>query len=139
MIRRESRDRGQTLAEFALVLPVLLLLLMAVFDFGRAIYAFNTVSNAARAGARVAIVDQNSARIEEKAVAQAISMNRDELDIDFVGPSTSCPGAVKIGCPVSVTVTYQWSALTPIIGNLIGPIELASTTSMPIERIFTSP
>ena len=52
----KQRNHGQALAEFGLVLPLLVLLFMAIFDFGRLIYAYNTVSNAARAGARTAVV-----------------------------------------------------------------------------------
>ena len=54
LLRRKSR--GQTLVEFALILPIFVLLLVGIFDFGRAIYAYNTISNAAREAVRVAIV-----------------------------------------------------------------------------------
>ena len=56
---REGRGRGQALVEFSLALIPFLLLLMAVFDFGRAIYIYNGVSQAAREVARVASVDPN--------------------------------------------------------------------------------
>ena len=55
--------RGQALVEMAIVLPVLLIILLGIFDFGRAIYAFNTISNSAREAARLAIVDQNTAAV----------------------------------------------------------------------------
>ena len=55
------------MVEFALVLPVLILLLVGIFDFGRAVYAFNTVNNAAREGVRLAIVDQNCDAIGQAA------------------------------------------------------------------------
>src|SRR6185503_7377339 len=58
MLRRHDRSRGQALVELALALPVLLLIFMGLFDFGRAVFAYNSLSNAAREGARVAIVDQ---------------------------------------------------------------------------------
>ena len=68
------RNRGQALAEFALVFPVFFLLLMGILDFGRAIYAYNTLSNASRAAVRVAIVDQNVTAITDKARATAIGI-----------------------------------------------------------------
>lgn len=52
------RSSGQGLVEFAIVLPIIVFLFIALFDFGRAVYAVNTVANAAREGARVAAVDQ---------------------------------------------------------------------------------
>ena len=52
--------RGQALVEFALVLPLFVLLLLAIFDFGRVIWARNVLENAAREGARQAIVHGDS-------------------------------------------------------------------------------
>ena len=59
-VNRSHVSRGQALVEFALILPVLLLLIFGVVDAGRLIFTYNTVSNAARDGARVAIVNQST-------------------------------------------------------------------------------
>lgn len=53
-----KNQKGQALVETALVLPLLLLLVMGLFEFGRAMYIKNTLNNAARAGVRVAVVTQ---------------------------------------------------------------------------------
>lgn len=55
--RRVGRRRGQTLVEFALVLPVFLLMLFGLIDMGRFVYLNSTLSQAAREGARVAAVE----------------------------------------------------------------------------------
>jgi Flp pilus assembly protein TadG len=55
--RRTRRDRGQTLVEFALVLPVFMLLLFGLLDMGRFVYLNSTLSQAAREAARVAAVE----------------------------------------------------------------------------------
>ena len=55
---RRPKERGQGLVEFALVFPVFILLLFGILDLGRAVYAYNTIGDAAREGARVAIVNQ---------------------------------------------------------------------------------
>jgi len=138
------QNRGQSLVEFALILPVLLLLVMGVFDFGRAIFAFNTVSNAAREGARTAIVDQSSVSgvplAATRAADQAIALGLDpsdtaDIDVQYLMPDlgSSCPSR-DIGCVAQVRVQYQFVAVTPIIGNILGPITVASTTLIPIER-----
>jgi Flp pilus assembly protein TadG len=57
---RSAPSRGQALVEFAFAILVFLLLLMAIFDFGRGIYTYNGVSQAAREIARAASVNQNS-------------------------------------------------------------------------------
>ena len=133
MNRRRGDSRGQSLVEFALVLPILLVMFMGIFDFGRAIFAFNSVSNAAREGMRVAIVNQNPTVITSKAKAAMTGLPPDGTSVTF----TNC-GTLKIGCLASVKVTYGWQALTPIIGNLVGPKTIESTTTMPVERVYTS-
>jgi Flp pilus assembly protein TadG len=55
-----QRSRGQTLVEVALVLPVFLVLLMILFDFGRVVYAMNTINQDAREGVRRGIVSTSS-------------------------------------------------------------------------------
>lgn len=59
MIRRPSskRRRGQSLVEFALVLPIFLLLLFGLIDAGRLVYQHSVLSQAAREGARLAAVE----------------------------------------------------------------------------------
>jgi hypothetical protein len=54
---RTRGDLGQGLVEFALVLPVFLLIVLAVFDSGKGVYSYNTVTQAAREGARLAAVE----------------------------------------------------------------------------------
>ena len=53
--RRGSRTRGQSLVEFAVVLPVFLLILSGILDFGFLLYSRMTVISATREGARVAV------------------------------------------------------------------------------------
>jgi TadE-like protein len=59
-VRRPFAQRGQGVAEFALVLPLFLLMLFGIVDIGRAIWAYDDVSNAAREGARYASVHGNT-------------------------------------------------------------------------------
>src|SRR5919108_4705909 len=133
---RRRREAGQSLVETALVLPVLLIILMGIFDFGRAIFAYNAVSNSAREAVRVAIVNQNTTAVEDEAKRSAIGLDPTEIDVTF--SITDC-GPVLVGCTAQVQVDHEWTAITPIVGNLIGPIQLSSTTEMKVERAFSSP
>lgn len=136
MTRRNGRA-GQSLVEVALVLPILLVILLGVFDFGRAVFAFNAVANAAREAARVAIVDQKTSGVVAEGKQAALGLDPATVDVDF--SVADCPEPVLIGCTAQVTVDYEWRAITPVIGSIIGPIQLSSTTAMPIERVFISP
>jgi hypothetical protein len=59
-MKTRDRSRGQALVEFALVLPVLVLLLTGFFDLGRVVLAHDSLSNAAREAARYAVVHGGS-------------------------------------------------------------------------------
>jgi Flp pilus assembly protein TadG len=141
--RRHLRagSRGQTLSEFALVVPLVLLIFMGLFDLGRAVYAYTTISNAAREGARILIVDQSqaagvyAAQTEAAGSAFALGITPASVSVTFRSPdlSTSC-NARTIGCIAEVLVPYSYTAITPIIGQLIGPISMSSTVRIPIER-----
>jgi TadE-like protein len=136
-VTRRRRQEGQSLVEMALVLPILLLILMGIFDMGRAIFAFNAVSNAAREAARLAIVDQKTSGVVAEGKRSAIGLDPSTVDVTFTLPD--CPGAVLIGCTAQVKVDYPWQAITPIIGSVVGPIQLSSTTEMRVERAYSSP
>ncbi|MEW5991736.1 MAG: TadE family protein [Chloroflexota bacterium] len=141
--RRRVGDgsRGQTLSEFALVIPLILLIFLGLFDLGRAVYAYTTISNAAREGARVLIVDQSQAsgvykaQTEAADTAFALGIAPGSVTVTFRSPdlSSSCTDRT-IGCVAEVSVPYSYSAITPIIGQLVGPISMSSTVRIPIER-----
>lgn len=160
------RTRGQALVEFALLLPVLVTLLFGILDLGRAVYAYNTIGNAARVGARVAAVNQlvsstecNEARpIEDPAdphwtartcaAASAISLGVRPEDVTVTYspppslPSLGCPNSpsvtnpLHVGCLATVHVTYQWSPFTPVISAMFSSITMDSTSQASIERVF---
>jgi len=161
-MRRQRRNKGraQGLVEFALVLPVFLLILFGIFDAGRLIVTYNALANSARAGARVAIVNQSpagsttcdttSATAWPKgcAIASGTGANVQEADVDVqIRNSTDSDECrtdtgdptVKIGCIAVVRVDGRFEALTPIIGQILGPIDLSSTTKIPIERVCSNP
>ena len=131
-LRRLARraSGGQSLVEFALVLPLLILVMVGVFDAGRAIYAYNTVSNAARAGARVAIVNQDSAEIRARAKEMGVSLGLADGDIALDG----CGGSVELGCSYEVRVRYVFTPALPFI-DLVFPNEVSSTAVMTVEHV----
>jgi Flp pilus assembly protein TadG len=137
MIRRRDR-RGQTIVEFALILPIFILLLVGIIDFGRAVYASSTIQNAAREAVRVAIVDQNTTVIETEAIEQAVALGIDgaNVDVTFLDPDYTagpCSTTPNVGCIVEVEVRYAYNAATPILGNIVGTINMSGSSRQPIE------
>lgn len=138
-----DRSRGQALVEFAVVVPVFVLLLLGITDLGRAVYAYHTLNNAAREGARQAIVDQYEAHIKDVAATQAVGVGATAADVyvDYRAPSTpevenSCDANVGadavVGCIAVVRVTYDYTAATPVIGNIVGTVEMAGESRFPV-------
>lgn len=126
--------------EFALIFPMVILLLVVVFDLGRAVYAQHTIGNAARGGARMAIVDQRFSEIQRAAHERSVGMAPSEVIVNFTDcPITTAAPRKRIGCEVEVRVTYQFQAITPLVGALVGPMTLESVTRVAIERIYPPP
>lgn len=120
-------QRGQALVEFALVATLFFVLLFGIIDGSRAIYAYNTVANATRVAARVAIVDQDPDAVAMAAINEAVALGLTPGDVTF----TSCNDKP---CNIIVTVDYDFNAVAPIIGGLFEPT-ITSTAEMPIERV----
>jgi len=122
-----SSDRGAAAVEFALLLPLLVLIVFGLIDFGRAINAQITLTQAAREGARALAL--GSSTYQSRAQAAAIG-----LSPVTVTPVTSCPvGSARAGGDAKVTVTYTFSFVTPI-GTFFGPTKtLTAEGVMPCE------
>jgi Flp pilus assembly protein TadG len=145
------RSRGQALVEFALVLPIALILLMAVFDIGRAVFLYNGLTNAAREGARLAVVNQDKSlvvqRVQDMTFAGPLANagNQDDVVSYFKSipnddPTTNAEcTTMATGCVAVVTARSDWSAITPIIGALMGPITLTARSELPVEFVCPNP
>jgi Flp pilus assembly protein TadG len=142
--RIRSSSRGQALAEFALAFPVVVLIIIGVFDVGRAVFTYNAITNAAREGARLAIVNQDVPTIQSRTLVQGAGVVAAPSDVQVTFLDTAsgdpCDGAgshpiLSIGCTADVRVTAQWQAITPLIGNLIGPLALTADAALPVEFV----
>jgi len=154
-LRGASRasHRGQSLVEFALVFPIAMLVLMAVFDVGRAVFVYNGLTNAAREGARLAAVNQDETMIGQRVTAMTfgngvtnlgdpdfVRFHREGPDLDTPTSNPVCPAtAMAVGCMAIVNAESAWTAITPIIGQIIGPITFTARSEMPVEFVCPNP
>ncbi len=112
-----GRPRGQALVEAALVMPILLLLLVGIMEFGRAWNVHQVVTDAARQGARMAAILDDSGvgqdsvkRVVKRALAAGtIAAADDMVDIDNYADGTEEP------VTVTVTVPYRFFVLAPVM------------------------
>jgi Flp pilus assembly protein TadG len=124
------RDDGAAMVEMAIVLPLFLLLVFGVIDFGRLLFTSNSMASAVREGARQAAV------MADPVASQAVVKARVEAAFTpFGGPAiTDAEISIDVGIvPGSVVVTvtgYPWQPITPLASFL-------SATIPPITRKAT--
>lgn len=125
---------GQGLVEFALVLPILVLLIFGLFDLGNAVYTQNVIANASREGARTGILilkDDNAIRTRVRATAPGFTLSDSQIQILPAYPR-------EFNKPITVTVNYTFTALTPVIGRIVGNggnFPLSSRSVMIVEGV----
>ena len=127
-----ARTRGHALVEFALVVPVMLLLVVGGLDAGRLFFSWIEVSNAAREAAAYAagnptdtsgITGHATTEVNSQGQGGEGSMSVSVSCADTSNatiPCASAPGGNGTGNTVTVRVTRPFSFVTPIIGNLLG-------------------
>ena len=108
----KSRDRGAAAVEFALILPIVLLVIFAIIDFGRLLNAQITLTEAARESAR-------AAALVDEAAGQARFDQAAESTVGDLTPTVvAClPDGSRENAVVDVTFTFEY--ITPL-GLLIG-------------------
>ena len=147
-------DDGATIVEFAVVFPLLLLLLFGIIEFGRFVAVSTAVETASREAARFASAVGASppqytdcTAIRSAGQSLAIITDIDQIDIVYdSGPGTAllpvdCQGgtlpsvgAVASGDRVVVTATKTFDSIVPIIGDFIGTVTITSTDSRTIFK-----
>ena len=127
--RRGARgERGASAVEFALLLPLMLLIIAGIVDFGRAFFIDIQLANAAREGARAAVVSTLTAadiQTRANAAAPGLTLTYPTLDI--------CPNASG-QATVKVQVQLTWVFLRPAVAFFGGSVpstrNLSSTAVM---------
>lgn len=108
----QERERGAVAVEMALLLPVLVLLLLGIMEFGRAYNAQITLSSAAREGVRVMAINNNAAAARTAVKAAASGLNPALSDASIVLNPTNCTA----GAQMTLKITYSLSTMTGIAG-----------------------
>ena len=106
-------------------------------------FAYNDITNAARQGARAAIVNQDKTAAKNRVIQMATSSGLKPTDIDVAIrdqrrrdlPRHGRASIRSLARSTSPSATTG-RPITPVIGNIVGPMTVTATTQMPIERIF---
>lgn len=125
-----KQEKAQAMVEFALVLPLLLLLLMGIVEFGRIINSHMIIANLAREGARFGAVGYTDTQISTMLIADRASLDASKIQIN-INPGFS--SRVK-GEPLTVSVSYSVDLITPILSSILpNPVPINSQCTMRLE------
>jgi len=136
---RINNQNGASMVEFAIVLPVLLLLIFGMIEFSVMLYDKAMLTNASREGTRLGILYNYPTRITEAEIRNTVDNYLQNNLISLGGASTwttslsgTCTAA---GDPITVTVTYPYNflVLPNFITSLSPTLTLGGTTTMRCE------
>ena len=119
---RARGQRGAVAVEFALIFPILVLLVLGIIEFGTGFHAWDATQNGAREGARLAAVDASPSEITQRVRGTTSFLNQSDLTVTIQcqrnsGPFSACsnnPAQWVEGDIVRVAVEYHYDYITPL-------------------------
>lgn len=120
-------QKGQSLVEFALIVPLILLLLFGMFDIGRVLFSAVALEHAAREGARVASVGKTNAE-----VIASIRNATTGLDSNQVAVSISTQARTS-GENIEIHLSYPVSMINPLLRTFQHSFTISSKSVMRVE------
>jgi Flp pilus assembly protein TadG len=128
--RWTKNERGTALLETAIILPLILLVCISIFEFGRAYQTWQVLTNAAREGARVAVLQDSTADQVKQAVktyAQVggVTVTDEEISIDSASPLGTWTGST-----ITVAHPFDFIVLNPIAKMVTQGSDLGGSLTM---------
>ena len=139
--RRSGKPLGQSLAEFALTVPMALLMVLFGLDFGRVFLGWVALNQAAREAANYAAMNPTAWTLPYNLSVQAeyarlVMTEADDINCTLQTPlaEPDFPSGTSIGAPAEVEIHCSFDLLTPLIGVLIGnPIPVSASSAFPVR------
>jgi len=138
-------QRGTSTAEFAIAATLMLMVVFGIIQFGKAIYAYHSVANAARLGSRWAMVrgsdcvaatcPATAATVKAYVQSQMPLLNSAAATVTTTwSTSSGCYGNPSNGpgCVVAVTVSYPFHFDVPLVSSAV--LQISSTSQMVISE-----
>lgn len=117
MIYYFRKQNGQSLAELAIVLPLLLMLLLGIFDIGNGFSTYIALSNASREGARWVSIhpaDKNGAVARVYAEAGSVGLGQDTVAVTFIPDQTTYNAGDSVTLQVAHSYPLLFGAITQL-------------------------
>jgi PKD repeat protein len=153
--RHAGRSRGQSLVEFALFLPIIMLLTLAALDFGRIYLGYINIQNMARIAANFAANHPDAWTPSGKAEDRTSYQNQilgdaaatncrlpivggKEVAADPTFTDRNADGRYEIGDTAEVALTCTFSVITPVMSNIVGgSIPVSASAVFPVKSAMT--
>lgn len=128
-LRTLRGETGQSLAELALALPILMAVAIGIFEFGRAWNVRQTVTHAAREAARLAVIRTSSGDDIDEVIDDRLSAAALDPELATV-TVTGLGGLPGTAATIEVSYPYTFSFLGPVVDLLNGEEELSGTLTL---------
>jgi PKD repeat protein len=155
----QSRTRGQSLVEFALVLPIIMMLTLTALDFGRVYLGYINLQNMARIAANFAANNPTAWAGTTPAQMAARTQYQNEIlgdasatncNLPIVAGKKTAPdptftdadadGTPEIGDQANVAITCAFGVITPVISNIVGSsVTVSAASTFPVKTGMTVP
>jgi PKD repeat protein len=142
-LRARRRTRGQSIVEFALILPVLMLLLLITLDFGRLFMSYISLTNTTRVAANYGSLNPSSFGSPPDTTTYNAVVNRESAGLNcklqpdgggHIPPIPTYPTGNGLSGKSVATMTCDFSLLTPFLTNFFGgPLAITSKAEFPIR------
>jgi PKD repeat protein len=150
--RKGHRSRGQALVEFALIVPVMLLLLLIAIDFGRLFFSYVQINNAAREAAsfgsraptnntgiaNVALQETNSQKQPGESAIVVTTSCKNSAGGALASCALATGGAAGAGNTITVNVNERFTFLTPLIGAMFSNLHLIADATATVTDYASS-
>lgn len=130
MSYEKLNSKGQSLVEFTIVLPIILVLILGLLEFGLILNSYITINTISRNGARLASVGASDLEINQELIIDAPNIDFNKVTVT-ISPNES--DRLR-GESVRVDILYKYNVNIPFINLIIGSeVDLKSSNSMRIE------
>ncbi len=130
MIETLKNNRGQSIVEFTLIIPLIFVLIFAMLETGRFVHAAYEVEHASREAAREGALGGSDSQIIVRASTSAIGLDAGRLTV-VINPTQNNRNS---GDQLTVTVTYQFMPVTPFVGAIYtNGMNITSDMTMRVE------
>lgn len=126
-----KRQEGQAMVEMALILPILLMLCLGIFEFGRILGSSMVINNLVRDGARYGVVGHTDEEILSRLSSQHAWLDEENMTVTI----TPDDAARNAGDTLEVRIDYSVPLMTTFFANIIdtNTVSLSSSCAMRVE------